>query len=273
MNNKFELVGNYVYLNGEKVVWICGGNIIFENNEKIYNQELAYEIADYWKQEVEKSMVLASKVELTLEECIQIASSLYRGSYLKFNDIYYAICKLKNLKQSEYVKSSYDPRDNDYCDSYYTACIYKADSTIVDTFIKVLDDNDYIKKVTSRTVHLKNIKPSYDKPVYKVLRKTSNCIYLEEINSSCEKTTPNNYDTSDYINAIIKYGNGKFCQGEIYEKIKDTCVCTRSFINWHQNKFFPNATVDKLKELGWKEFYELNKDNIQKKREYFNSTK
>lgn len=269
MDNKFELVDNYVYLNGKKVVWIYGGNIIFENNEKIYNQELAYKIAGYWQQEVEKSMVRAPKVELTLDECIQIASSLYRGSYLKFNDIYYAIRKLKNLKDYEYVESSYDPRDNDYCDSTYKACVYAPDHTVVDTFIKVLDDNGYIKKATSRTVHLKNIKPSYDKPAHKVLRKTSNCIYLEEINS----TTPNDYDTLDYINAIVKYGNGKFCQGEIYEKIKDTCVCTRSFINWHSNKFFPNATVDKLKELGWKDFYELNKDNIQKKREYFNSIK
>ena len=54
-----------------------------------------------------------------------------------------------------------------------------------------------------------------------------------------------------------------------FRELSDTCVVSGKFINWHTNKFYPNATVDKLKELGWKKFYELNKDNIVKKREFF----
>lgn len=80
----------------------------------------------------------------------------------------------------------------------------------------------------------------------------------------------------DTIYCILK-NTAKSYSPKLHE-LKETCVWSQKdgckpFIAWHQNKFFPNATVDKLKELGWKEFYELNKTNIQKKREYFASIK
>lgn len=62
----------------------------------------------------------------------------------------------------------------------------------------------------------------------------------------------------------------------IYYRLAETCVFNKRkdgsyFICWHENKFFPNATVDKLKELSWNEFYALNKDNSRKRLEYFKS--
>lgn len=63
----------------------------------------------------------------------------------------------------------------------------------------------------------------------------------------------------------------------LIHELKETCVYSQSmnklFIAWHDNKFFPTATVDRLKEMGWEAFYKENKDNIIKKREYFNSLK
>ena len=73
-------------------------------------------------------------------------------------------------------------------------------------------------------------------------------------------------DTKHALSVIYDIMKGK----KVYfRELSDTCVVSGKFINWHTNKFYPNATVDKLKELGWKKFYELNKDNIVKKREFF----
>ena len=75
------------------------------------------------------------------------------------------------------------------------------------------------------------------------------------------------YSALDTINKVAH--NSVKTYSPFYHELKETCVISGNFINWHNNKFYTNSTVDKLKELGWKKFYELNKDNIIKKREYF----
>lgn len=77
-------------------------------------------------------------------------------------------------------------------------------------------------------------------------------------------------DTQIALHIINDIARGKKVHFSLISSmLTATCVVSGHFINWHTNKFYPDATVDKLKELGLKKFYELNKDNIIKKREYF----
>lgn len=77
--------------------------------------------------------------------------------------------------------------------------------------------------------------------------------------------------TDEVLNIIYAVGKGERIYSDLADKVRDTCICVfgSGYINWHINKYFPNATVDKLKELGWEAFYDLNKDNYNKKKEYF----
>lgn len=226
-----------VIYNGKKVISIYGGHIQLEDNSSLFDGQLAYEISDFWKTEIEKTCEKAPEVKFTLEECIDIAKSIYKGSYVSAKEAIEAIYNYKHLKPSAYLRSSYDPRDNDYADSTYEACIYEA-APCLDAFLQILYDNGYIHHTTTRTIYFRNIEPSYN--------------------------------TDNYVQFIKSWANGKKIDTELSEKIRNTCVATQKpFIAWHNNKFFPNATIDKLQELGWEKFYELNKDNIIKKREYF----
>lgn len=104
--------------------------------------------------------------------------------------------------------------------------------------------------------------------------KSSTTYYLSD--SLYNEDIINTQMALDTIYNILK--NTTKSYSPLLHELKETCVWSQKegskpFIAWHQNKFFPNATVDKLKELGWKNFYELNKENIKKKREYFESIK
>jgi len=53
-------------------------------------------------------------------------------------------------------------------------------------------------------------------------------------------------------------------QKEIFNKLRETCVITPKYINWHKNNLFPEATVDNLKKMGFSKFYEENRENYKK---------
>ena len=96
--------------------------------------------------------------------------------------------------------------------------------------------------------------------------------------SASEKETileckTNDYDTKRALDLIYGFAAGKLVQSDYFFRLLlETQVLTAGhFINWHQNKYYPTATVDNLKELGWKKFYELNKDNLNKKHKYFDA--
>ena len=233
---QFDKTSKKVIYNGKKVVSIIHQSIYLEDNTKVDDRTLAYEIADFWQDQVEKDCIVGPKVEFTLDECLEIAGSLYKGSYIHINKLIEEIYNYKKLQTNLYIRSNYDPKDSDYNDSTYTACIFRQDPTILETFIQIMVDNGYIDHTTKTTIYFRNIEPIY------------------EIN--------------DFIDMIKLYAKGKYTPFD--KKIKDTCIASKSgFIAWHINKFYPNATIDKLQELGWDRFYELNKDNYQKKKEYF----
>lgn len=52
-------------------------------------------------------------------------------------------------------------------------------------------------------------------------------------------------------------------QLEILEKLKATGVINNGFINWHENKLHEGATIDNLKVMGFKDFYEKFKYSYQ----------
>lgn len=234
---QFDKTSKKVIYNGKKVDAIVGCNIYLDDDTTVISKgRLSFEIADFWKEQVEKDCVLAPKVDFTLDECLEIAGALYKGKYVRVEQLFEKIYEYKKLQESTYIRSNYDPRDNDYNDSTYTACIFRQDFTILETFIQIMVDNGYIDHTTSTTIYFRNIEPKYE--------------------------------IDDFIDMIKLYAKGKYTPFD--KEIKDTCIASKSgFIAWHINKYYPNATVDKLKELGWDKFYELNKDNIINKREYF----
>lgn len=234
---ELDIENQVVLYNNNTVVSICGSNIKFIDKTEINDQNLAYELSDFWKKEIEKNCIHAPKVDLTLEDCIDIAVSIYEGTYVSMSDALNAIYKIKHLDGDKFIYSNYDPRDHDWYNSRYKACIFMQDPTVFGTFISVLRDNGYIDHITSRTIHFKN---------------------LETTLKGEEKIK-----TTQALKVIDEIGNKiKVTDRELLKKLQETGVVSyKYFINWHKNKLFPKATVDKLKRIGWTKFYEVNKGN------------
>lgn len=150
---EFDTTDKKVIYNGKKVNRILREEITFDDDTKLYNQSLAYEISDFWKSEVEKDTVIAPKVKLTLEDCLAIIKRMSKKNFYYIAHLANYIADYKHIKPSEYIKSEYDPRDNDYCESTYTACIYKQTDDFVTDFLELLRKNNYIKKITKTTVY------------------------------------------------------------------------------------------------------------------------
>lgn len=101
-----------------------------------------------------------------------------------------------------------------------------------------------------------------------IIPKSSKTFYLHP--DLVDESIQDKIDTNNALHIINEIARGKKVYFSLISSmLTATCVVSGNFINWHTNKFYPEATVDKLKELGLKKFYELNKDNIIKKREYF----
>jgi len=101
-----------------------------------------------------------------------------------------------------------------------------------------------------------------------IIPKSSKTYYLHP--DLVDDNVQDKIDTVTALHIINDIAHGKKVYFSLISRmLTTTCVVSGNFINWHTNKFYPDATVDKLKELGLKKFYELNKDNIVKKREYF----
>lgn len=101
-----------------------------------------------------------------------------------------------------------------------------------------------------------------------IIPKSSRTFYLHP--DLIDDDLQDRLDTQAALHIINNIAHGKKITFSVMSRmLTNTCVVSGKFVNWHINKFYPNATVDKLKELGWKKFYELNKDNIVKKREFF----
>lgn len=54
-----------------------------------------------------------------------------------------------------------------------------------------------------------------------------------------------------------------------YSKLENQLIETgvmsgRCFVSWHENKYYPGATVDELKKIGFDAFYEKYKSNWEK---------
>ncbi len=101
-----------------------------------------------------------------------------------------------------------------------------------------------------------------------IIPKSSTTFYLHP--DLVDDNIQDKIDTNTALHIINEIARGKKVYFSLISSmLVATCVVSGNFINWHTNKFYTDATVDKLKELGLKKFYELNKDNIIKKREYF----
>ena len=49
---------------------------------------------------------------------------------------------------------------------------------------------------------------------------------------------------------------------KLEQKLIETGVMSgRCYISWHENKYYPGATVDNLREMGFEKFYEAFKSN------------
>lgn len=56
---------------------------------------------------------------------------------------------------------------------------------------------------------------------------------------------------------------------EMEKKLLETGVISGNcYVCWHENKFYPGATVDNLMEMGFEKFYETYKSNWIKIQEY-----
>ena len=144
-----------VVYNNKVVKMIFGCHIRLEDNTEILDHDLAYKIADFWKSEIEKDIVYAPEVILTLEDCKNILKSMPNKKFFYKAQLVSYIAKYKHIKPSEYIKSSYDPRDNDYCDSSYMACTYRQSDDFVYDFIDILSKNGYITKMTQTTIYFR----------------------------------------------------------------------------------------------------------------------
>lgn len=105
-------------------------------------------------------------------------------------------------------------------------------------------------------------------------RKSSKTFYINEDIIDIDKV---HTQEALYTISLILHNKVK-TDSPLIRELKETCIWSQNmnkkpFIAWHNNKFYPTATVDRLKEIGWESFYKENKDNIIKKREYFNSLK
>lgn len=103
-----------------------------------------------------------------------------------------------------------------------------------------------------------------------IVPKSSTSFYADD--SIVDEDIANTQLALETIRNILQ-GKAKTFSPFIHE-LKETCVWSQNvnkkpFIAWHENKFYPTATVDRLKEIGWSAFYNENKDNIIRKREFF----
>lgn len=60
-------------------------------------------------------------------------------------------------------------------------------------------------------------------------------------------------------------GTHKRTYSKLEDKLIETGVMSgRCFVSWHENKYYPGATVDELKHIGFDAFYEKYKSNWEK---------
>lgn len=60
-------------------------------------------------------------------------------------------------------------------------------------------------------------------------------------------------------------GTHKRTYSKLEEQLIETGVMSgRCFVSWHENKYYPGATVDELRTIGFDAFYEKYKSNWEK---------
>lgn len=156
-----ELNGmNLVVLGGKEVVSIVRELIEFSDGSQTSDYKLSYAIADFWKAEVERKARII-KVDLSLDDCEKALSyiPLYKNGSFRKDRIRSTLVSIGVLEPLSKLRSHYDPRDNDYCDSTYTAYTTQYDTSPEAIFLETLQRGNYeIIRETHTTILLKRQK-------------------------------------------------------------------------------------------------------------------
>lgn len=150
---------NFVVLEGKEVVSIVYELIEFSDGSKISDRELGYAIADFWKAEVERK-ARTIEVSFSLDDCKKALSyiPLYKNGSFRKSQIRGTLVSIGVLEPLSMLRSHYDPRDNDYCDSTFTAYTTRYDRSPETAFLETLQRGGYeIIKETSTTILLRSL--------------------------------------------------------------------------------------------------------------------
>lgn len=147
---------NLVVLDGKEVASIIGELIEFSDGSKTSDRELGYAIANFWEAEVERKARII-EVDLSLDDCKKALSyiPLYKNGSFRKDQIRGTLVSIGVLEPLSMLRSNYDPRDNDYYDSRFTAYTTRYDISPEVVFLETLQRDGYeIIKETNTTILL-----------------------------------------------------------------------------------------------------------------------
>jgi hypothetical protein len=231
---------------------ICNANICLNDGTELRDYSLNYQIADKWKELIPNYVELKyePKVEFNRDKLI-LGLRHYKHFIYKTRVDSFVRTILNKQWDDNIIRSSYNPRDNDYCDSTYTFNANIEDYSIYKRFVEFLKENNLYESETQTTIRINQGNLFSQKVDEKLLFEDS----IQTIINWIKRKNHRTWELSD-------------TQLQLFEKLKETCVWTDTFINWHTNKFYEGATIDNLRTMGFKDFYEKFKSNYQKKRQY-----